>query len=223
MYETGVYIQIVLGPSEDQTKRTFQIIGLAASLVSISKGTAEWWVRSRSEKYPEPTFWESAKASLFFMPHIVFRTISMTMCGALLGYYILVPAFIIVIIVFFNFFFLARNKDKEFSPSLPLTFAFTLFSPMTMLSYSQADRTLMKRTITITTSVLLATLTLVRILPLLVAPDKLVATYGLRHLNFLSPTAGVFKLLTITNKCNFSLADSNNPWPVGYLKSGILC
>ena len=149
----------------------------------------------------------------------------MTMCGALLGYYILVPAFIIVIIVFFNFFFLARNKDKEFSPSLPLTFAFTLFSPMTMLSYSQADRTLMKRTITITTSVLLATLTLVRILPLLVAPGNLVATYGLRHLNFLSPTAGVFKLLTITNKCNFSLADSNNPWPLAsrFLKSGILC
>ena len=50
----------------------------------------------------------------------------------------------------------------------------------------------MKRTITTFTIVLLTTLTVIRFLPLIVSPDTLVATYGLRHLNFLPPTAGAF-------------------------------
>merc|ERR1712037_312510 len=48
---------------------------------------------------------------------------------------------------------------------------------------------LMKRAITTFTAVLLTTLTIIRLLPILISPDTLVATYGLRHLNFLPPSA----------------------------------
>ena len=43
----GIYIQLMIGPTEDETARAFQYIGIAASLLSITKGCGEWWTRSR--------------------------------------------------------------------------------------------------------------------------------------------------------------------------------
>merc|ERR1719490_416427 len=63
----GIYIQIILGPSQtSETTRMLQYLGIAASLISICKGTSDWWVRSKSLTFDEePTFVETLKAALF--------------------------------------------------------------------------------------------------------------------------------------------------------------
>merc|ERR550532_3140884 len=48
----GIYIQVMIGPPEDPTAKIFQYIGITASLLSITKGCGEWWVRSRDAVDP---------------------------------------------------------------------------------------------------------------------------------------------------------------------------
>ena len=45
---SGIYIQIILGPSTNKTTRMLQYLGVGASLASMSKGAADWWVRAKS-------------------------------------------------------------------------------------------------------------------------------------------------------------------------------
>ena len=121
---TGIYIQIILGPSEDETTRVLQFLGIAASLTSISKGTSDWWIRSKTndfdwwveskkKKLVEPTFLETIKSALFFTPHLIFRAVAMTMCAGFLGYYVICPTTIIIIIVLYNFVSLSTRKQKR--------------------------------------------------------------------------------------------------------------
>ena len=110
---SGIYIQIIVGPSQtSETTRVLQYLGIAASLISICKGTSDWWVRS-SSKDGEPTFVETIKAALFFTPHLIFRAVAMTMSAAFLGYYVLCPASIIVIIVLCNFLCLLKEASGD--------------------------------------------------------------------------------------------------------------
>ena len=132
----------------------------------------------------EPTFVETIKAALFFTPHLIFRAVAMSMCAAFLGYYVLCPATIIFIIVLCNFLSLYKEAKKDSDDVLELTFSLIL----TLFSVSYTARKLMKRTITTFTTIL----TIIRFLPLIISPDTLVSTYGLRHLNFLPPSAGAF-------------------------------
>ena len=106
------------------------------------------------------------------------------MSAAFLGYYVLCPATIIFIIVLCNFLSLYKEAKKDSDDVLELTFSLIL----TLFSYSHTACKLMKRTITTFTTIL----TIIRFLPLIISPDTLVATYGLRHLNFLPPSAGAF-------------------------------
>ena len=121
---SGIYIQIILGPSEDKTTRALQFLGIAASLTSIGKGTADWWVRSKTNDFEEdPTFVETLKAVLFFIPHVIFQAFALTMCAGFLGYYVIGPITLIIIIVLCNA--VPLNK-KERDDSIPLTFFLTL-------------------------------------------------------------------------------------------------
>ena len=141
----------------------------------------------------EPTFVETIKAALFFTPHLIFRAVAMSMCAGFLGYYVICPTSIIVIIVLCNFLCLYKKAEEDSDDSLLLfTFFLTLPAPITAESGSYTNRKLMKRTITTFTTILLTTLTIIRFLPIIISPDTLVATYGLRHLNFLPPSAGAF-------------------------------
>jgi len=206
---SGIYIQIILGPSK--TKSVLQYLGIATSLISISKGVSDWWVRSSKSLdpepgAPEPTFLETLKAALFFTPHLIFRTVGMTMCAGFLGYYVICPTTIIVIVVLCNYLALYKKTKYDYMISkdeLIFTFLLTIPAPISFRSSDSTQRTLMKRTITFITIALLATLTIIRVAPLVVHPETLVATYGLGHLNFLPPSAESY------NSC--ALKDSTAP------------
>ena len=182
----GIYIQLIIGPPEDETARAFQYVGIAASLLSITKGCGEWWVRSRRGIKDAPLS-KTIQASLFFLPHVLFRTTSLAFIGAFLGYFALGPiALAIAIIIGISASVACRGEDV--SDTLPLTLAVTIFAPTLYNSSGTSDRALMKRAITIFTLMLLLSLTLIRTLPIMIHPDTIVSTYGLRHLNFRDPT-----------------------------------
>ena len=237
----GIYVQIILGPSEDKNMRALQFLGLATSLASTIKGTADWWVRSKSKYLKDcmcmlpdiaknldcvlphfapplpnknPTCVETLKSALFFTPHVIFRVVALSMCAGFLGYYAICPTALIICIVLCNFFCLykkveateekegghpmemrERRQHGDSKKTLLITLLLTTLAPISFNSKSTADPTLMKRTITTSTAVLLTTLTILRLLPIIVSPDNLVATPGLRHLNFLPPTSGALALI----------------------------
>ena len=183
-----------MGPAENPCSRAFQFIGIAASLISLVKGCSDWWVRVAKD-WEEPTLLESAKASLFFTPHVLFRVTAMTFCAAFLGYYFLIPLGFIIVFATCNFLYL--GPDSEFTGTL----FFTIAAPTLFFSTNSKHRNLMKRIITITTLVLLITLMTILILPTIIDHKDLISTHGLRHLNFQSLPGG--KLL---NQIHFLLA-----------------
>ena len=184
----------MIGPTEDETARAFQYIGIAASLLSITKGCGEWWTRSR-EGSMDDTKWTTKDAplsttlqvSLFFLPHVLFRTSAWAFVGAFLGYFALGPialaVFIVIGLAVYSFF----KYDED---GVVFSLALTIFAPTLFVSGEACNRSLMKRAITVFTSILLLSLTCIRIAPTIIHPDTLVSTYGLRHLNFMDPAGG---------------------------------
>jgi len=154
----GIYIQLILGPANDPKARAIQFLGLAASMASLVKGCADWWVRqSRSwvRGENEPTLLETAQASLYFIPHVLFRTTATTFCAAFMGYYFLVPISLVLVIVIPIFFFLLKRTKSE-TGDLIYNLIVSLIAPTVFESTNKPGRTLMKRNITITTSILLS-------------------------------------------------------------------
>ena len=93
-------IQLAIGPSEDPTARGFQFVGILASLLSITKGVAEWWVKGRKKGLiQDAPLTTILLVSLFFLPHVIFRTTAIAFTAAFLGYYALVPFLLAIVIV----------------------------------------------------------------------------------------------------------------------------
>ena len=101
-------------------------------------------------------------------------------CAAFLGYYFLFPLALVIVFAIRNFLCLRHSFG------LSLTLSLTIFAPTLFRSTHGQQRTLMKRTITITTSILLITLSIIFIAPTIVDHKDLASTHGLRHLNFQS-------------------------------------
>ena len=171
----------MIEPPKDPNAQILQYVGIAASLLSITKGCAEWWARSSNYQLQAPIS-KTLQASLFFLPHVLFRTSAMAFIGAFLGYFSLIPIMLANTIVFCAFLCGERSKSTR------ATLVATIFVPFAFYSLENPNRKLMKRAITIFTTILLLSLTFVRLLPIMVDSDDLVSTYGLRHLNFGNPT-----------------------------------
>jgi len=182
----GIYIQLIIGPAEDDTARILQYVGITASLLSITKACGEWWVRSaKTEPGAGPApLPKTLQACLFFLPHVVFRSAALAFSGAFLGYFVLIPILLCISIVFC----VCLRSDTPYTPYTPdtslQTLIATIFAPIAVKSSDTSHRGLMKRAITIFTAIFLLTLTFIRVLPEVIQPDDLVSTYGLRHLNF---------------------------------------
>ena len=99
-----LYVLLNNGVSENPTTRFFQIGGLTASFLSVSKFCAEWHLytafnldEDHDIKIPAkllPVF----KAMSFFVPHSVFRTASLAIMAAYFRLYALIPLSIYVIL-----------------------------------------------------------------------------------------------------------------------------
>ena len=133
---------------------------------------------------------EWLEASIYFLPHIVFRLFALSIVFAFLGYYsvgvvalIAMVALCLAMPVILN---LDCANDNRVNALLSLVLA--LIAPVSFESCIPSHRTIMKRTITSSTAILLVVLTAIRILPLLVDPETLVTIRGFCHLNFRNPT-----------------------------------
>ena len=133
---------------------------------------------------------EWLEASIYFLPHIVFRLFALSIVFAFLGYYsvgvvalIAMVALCLAMPVILN---LDCANDNRVNALLSLVLA--LIAPVSFESCIPSHRTIMKRTITSTTTILLIVLTAIRILPLLVDPETLVTIRGFCHLDFRNPS-----------------------------------
>ena len=154
----------------------------------------ERWVRSRDavdafddlKQAKDAPLSQTLKVSLFFLPHVIFRSSALAFTAAFLGYFALIPISLAVTIVFGTCCHLYIRTMA--GGDTMYTLIATVFAPIAVAAGRRSDRTLMKRAITIFTIILLMCLTFIRLLPIMVQPDNLVSTYGLRHLNFAEPS-----------------------------------
>ena len=171
----------------------FQGVGIATSILSVTKGVAEWWVRARTEEddvleISDATLGQTLKVFPFFLPHVLFRTSALAFTAAFLGYWTLVPLIITIITVWITSFVALpedNGKDELF------TCCTTVFAPVSFNADERKDRVIMKRAIVIFTTSLMFCLTIIRLLPVLSSPSSLVSTYGLRHLNFANASGDI--------------------------------
>ena len=139
----------------------------------------------------EPTLLEWLQASLYFLPHVLFRLLALSFVFAFLGYYSIIVLAIIALAglcLALPEVFKEWKDDGEDGILALLSLVLSLLAPIAADSSHRSDRLIMKRTITSTTLCLLATLLLIRTGPLLVEEDLLLHTNGLCHLNFLNST-----------------------------------
>ena len=137
---------------------------------------------------------DTLKACLFFLTHIVFRTTALAFCAAYMGYYLLVPVILAILVGVCFLIPLYRKEKGQEQEALTVSLALTLLAPISVSSNASSHRKLMKRTLTLTNILLLLSLAFIRIVPEVVDhPDQLTSTYGLCHLNFYQPT-GLYHL-----------------------------
>jgi len=189
----GLFIQIVLKTRESLMERTIQYVGIGASIISITKGCSDHWVRMSAEKnLREPALLEWLQASVYFLPHVLFRLFALSFVFAFLGYYSIIVLAIIALaglcLALPEVLNLKWDSDEDDGASALLSLVLSLLAPISLGSSARSDRLIMKRTITSTTLCLLVTLLLIRTGPLLVEEDLLLHTNGLCHLNFLNST-----------------------------------
>ena len=175
----GIYIQLMIGPTGDSKAQIIQYVGIIASILSVTKGCSDWWIKNRSEDVKDAPIFKTLKASLFFLPHVLFRTSAFAFSAAFLGYFSLAPITLAPFVVGCCCCLCCVENEGGMN-----TFLVTIFLPIAAVSGSSGHRALMKRAIIAFTTVLLMTLTFIRQLPVMIQPDILVSTYGLRHLNF---------------------------------------
>ena len=169
----------MIGPTGTANAQIIQFVGITASILSITKGCSEWWIRARSEDVKDAPILKTLKASLFFLPHVLFRTAAFAFIAAFLGYFSLIPIIFAPVFVLFCYCLCGCKGHNEV-----LALLVAIFVPIAVISGDSIQRNLMKGAITTVTTILLITLTFVRLLPVMIQPDILVSTYGLRHLNF---------------------------------------
>merc|ERR1719507_2709389 len=97
----GLFIQWIIGPAEDKTERYFQFVGITASVVSITKGCSDWWVRTKKGgELVEADLLEWLQASVYFLPHVVFRLAALSLILAFIGYHSIALLALVALIAF---------------------------------------------------------------------------------------------------------------------------
>ena len=161
------------GVSENPTTRFFQIGGLTASSLSVSKFCAEWHLYTafnldmfHETKIPTkllPVF----KAMAFFAPHTVFRAASLSVVAAYFCLYALIPLSIYAIVSLPVGSYAAEGEISCAGMMITLvTLPLYIFTPATFAPHGKGDRKLLKRTMLLSTLFLLPCLLLIRLLPL---------------------------------------------------------
>ena len=156
------------------------------------QGCSDWWVRSTDLPERDPGFLEWLQASVYFLPHVLFRLAALSLILAFIGYFSIALLALVALIAFCLalpvLWKLEWSGVGDDGITALLSLVLTLFAPISFKSSFPSNRHLIKRTITLITSSLLIVLTLIRTVPILVDPDTPVATQGFCHLNFQQPS-----------------------------------
>ena len=180
-----MYIFLVLGPAENTLDRIIQFFGVAVSLLSVVKGISEYHLYTAfniNEENPKPVnFFHLFKSSTFFLPHTLFRSFSIAVISAFIGYYAFIPFTTIFVINAFITFCCTSDSNPVQIVSLVTSF----FTPSVLAPGNSYDRGLLKRSTIVSTMILLASLITIFFLPTIFPNESaLLATPGLHHLNF---------------------------------------
>ena len=186
---SGFYIPVVLGPSPTRFGKISQLLGLVASILSLVKGSATWHLFTHfnnretiiNNNQIDVSFWTLLKSLPFFLPHTLFRIVSFSLTAAFLGYYSLIPFFLLLVMVIISALCTA-GAHWLMLWSVPLS----VISPCVVNPSSSSGRSLLKLSLLAASAVLLPTLTIIRILPLL-STEASLCTPGLTHLRLSSP------------------------------------
>ena len=208
---TGLYILLVLGPAQSLTNMIIQFLGIVASLLSLVKGVAEFHlftVPNLVYGHMDVRFISLLKSSLFFLPHIVFPSFSMSAIAAFTGYYALIPFSTIGIINLILTFACSSRSSPRQIISLFTTFV----APSVFMPEYSFERALLKRSTLVNTLILLLSLTAIVFLPVITTESVLLSTPGLCHINFnqtVSLSNQVCDSNNLTLGGNMALSESN--------------
>ena len=138
----------------------FDYVGIAFSILSITRRCVNWWMSRGPMEGPSPPFTHSLKAATFyFLPHMLFRSTALAFCCRFLGYNAIWPIAIIVIHTAISFVFLHKKEENVRSRNgLFLSAILSLFAPLALFPDESSHRALMKRTILCKNIVFLFTL-----------------------------------------------------------------
>ena len=184
-----LFVLLNNGVSENPTTRFFQIGGLTASFLSVSKFCAEWHLftafnLNEDHKIKIPTkLLPVFKAMAFFVSHTVFRTASLSVVAAYFRLYALIPlsVFVIVSLPVGSYAVYSKISCDGMMNSL-FTLPLYIFTPATLAPDDKDFRKVLKSTMLLSTLILLPCLLLIRLLPLL--PSSTIhCTLGLSHIN----------------------------------------
>ena len=209
----GQYTIVTLEPSPDHS-RIMQYLGMAVSLISLTKGCATWMLFTgfnvfkhfgNTKKQIPVSLSSVVKSLAFFLPHVVFRITAMSVSLAFLRKWGLIPCIVDVV----THVILIRIVDVR-DKSLFISFPMTLLSPTVAVPTAKNHQHFLKLSILASSIIQLLTLICVLLLPsmafftylpslpftplmldflpLMNTTDTLLCTKGLHHLNFNTST-----------------------------------
>ena len=138
-------------------------------------------IQSWPEKPKPVNFFHLLKSSTFFLPHTLFRSLSIAVIAAFISYYALIPFTAIIFLNTCITFCCTSDSDPDQIVSLATSF----FTPSVFNSLYSFDRGILKRSTLVNTTILLTSLIIIFLLPtIFTTKSTLLATPGLHHLNF---------------------------------------
>ena len=146
---TMEYPNKIIGLPRTTDNATMEYIGIALSILSITKRCTTWWMTRGPAQEPSPPLCHSIMAALFFfLPHIAFRTTSLAFCWRFLGYNTLWAVAIVLLHTIATFVFLYRAEEKSRSKDgLIFSAVLSVLVPLAFYPDERSHRILMKRTL----------------------------------------------------------------------------
>ena len=195
--------------------KIIQFLGVATSLLSVVKGISEFHLytshNTGAGKNQKPVnFFQLLKSSTFFLPHTLFRSLSIAVIAAFIGCYAFIPFTAIFVLNTCITFCCASNCN----PIQIFSMVTSFFTPSVLIPGESVDRGLLKRSTLVSTIILLTSLTTIFLLPTIFTTESaLLTTPGFHHLNFGNSTLRCYPVcggenFNTTFAANFTI--SNN-------------
>ena len=180
---TGLYIVFVLGINTDPTAIALQLGGILISIISLTKGVAEYQVTASFEK--ESNIVQTLKSMVFIFPHTLVRVVSFSLIVAFLKFYSAVPAAILLIANAIIAVVVARvnNQSGFHNEGLLASLLLGLCSPFCLDPASVLQHRYLRRSLLSTNILILSSLLFLRCFPFVLPPHLISPQFNLGSKN----------------------------------------